>query len=239
MWCFDGEEYDMSEAKFVLTLRTGPEEGKVYELDQETIILGRDVTNDIILSDAEVSRRHSRLTLSAQGYVLEDLGSTNGTFVNGERLSGPYLLIPGDEIGLSQKLVLAYDLVTVEGVETVAMEAAGEPAAEPQVEAEIEAEAAPDVDPAIEALVEELSQSDAVDPAPIADEPGEGEEPERVKEEAPEDEKKPTNRWFVAGIGCSVLVIIGSIAFWLMDKFVPNVLYAPLYSLLRLLGVQQ
>lgn len=229
----------MSEAKFILTLHTEPEEGKVFELSQETIILGRDVTNDIILSDAEVSRRHSRLTLSAQGYVLEDLGSTNGTFVNGERLSGPYLLIPGDQIGLSQKLVLAYDLVTVEGVETVAMEAADEPAAEPPVEDEIEAEAAPEVDPAIEALVEELSQSDAVDPAPMGDEPAELDDPEKVKEEAAAGEKKPTNRWFIAGIGCSVLVIISSIAFWLMDKFVPNVLYAPLYSLLRLLGIQQ
>jgi hypothetical protein len=42
----------------------------------------------------------------------------------------------------------------------------------------------------------------------------------------------------MAGIGCSVLVIVGSIAFWLLDKFAPNILYAPLYSLLRLLGLQ-
>jgi pSer/pThr/pTyr-binding forkhead associated (FHA) protein len=234
----NGEDHDMSEAKFVLTLRTGPEEGKVFELDQETIILGRDVTNDIILSDAEVSRRHSRLSLSAQGYVLEDLGSTNGTFVNGERLSGPYLLIPGDQIGLSQKLVLSYDLVADEGVETVAVEASVEPVAEPDVEAEVKPEAAPSVDPAIEALVEELSQSEAAESAPAEGEPKEVDEPEKGKEDAPEGEKKPINRWLMVGIGCSVLVIVGSIAFWLLDKFVPNLLYAPLYSLLRLLGLQ-
>ncbi len=87
--------------------------------------------------------------------------------------------------------------------------------------------------------MEELSQSDAVEPAPAGDEPGAVEEPRKAKGEAPADEKIPPNRWFIAGIGCSVLVILGSVAFWLMDKFVPNVLYAPLYSLLRLLGIQQ
>lgn len=228
----------MSEAKFVLTLRTGPEEGKVYELGQETIILGRDVTNDIILSDAEVSRRHSRLSLSPQGYVIEDLGSTNGTFVNGERLSGPYLLIPGDQIGLSQKLVLSYDLITEKGVETVAVEAAVEAGAEAQIEAEIQSEEASPVDPAIEALVEELAQSEGIEPAPAADESEVVDAAAKAGEAVSTEEKKPANRWVVAGIGCSALVILGSIAFWLMDKFAPNILYAPLYSLLRLLGLQ-
>jgi len=228
---FDGEDHDMSEAKFVLTLRTGPEEGKVFELDQETIILGRDVTNDIILSDAEVSRRHSRLSLSPQGYVLEDLGSTNGTFVNGERLSGPYLLIPGDQIGLSQKLMLSYDLLAVEGVETVAVEAMVEPVAEPIVEAEIMPPEDLPEEPAILAEFDEFAEPDFDEPVPIAEEPAE------VKEEVPAEKRRP-NRWVIAGIGCSVLVIIGSIAFWLMDKFYPNILYAPLYGLLRLLGLQ-
>ena len=107
--------------KHTLTVRTGPEEGTVFDLENETIIVGRDVTNDVILTDAEVSRRHSRLTLSPQGYVLEDLGSTNGTFVNGERLSGPYLLIPGDQIGFSQKLVVSFEMAPEAAAETVAV----------------------------------------------------------------------------------------------------------------------
>jgi hypothetical protein len=220
---------EMSEAKFALTLLTGPEEGRIIELEQETIILGRDVTNDIILSDAEVSRRHSRLTLSPQGYVLEDLGSTNGTYVNDERLSGPYLLIPGDKIGLSQKLVMSYDLVTVEGVETVAMDVPAEPAVEPQVEAAIEQEDVPSAMPELEAMVEEMKKPVVEEAAAAERKPG--------KETAPA-EKKRINRWLIVGIGVSILVILCSLVFWYLDRYHDNLLYAPLYSLLRLLGLQ-
>ena len=201
--------------KHTLTVRTGPEEGTVFDLENETIIVGRDVTNDVILTDAEVSRRHSRLTLSPQGYVLEDLGSTNGTFVNGERLSGPYLLIPGDQIGFSQKLVVSFEMAPEAAAETVAVP--------PLID-----EPPQKVEEPVAADAEESVAGD------VASKP---EEFEAIKEAAPE-KKKRVNRWVVAGIGCAALVVVCGAIFWYMDAYHDKILYAPIYSLMRLLGFQ-
>jgi len=52
--------------------------------DGETAVLGRDPKADIVLADARISRRHARFTWGGSGFLLEDLGSKNGTFVNGQ-----------------------------------------------------------------------------------------------------------------------------------------------------------
>ncbi len=62
-----------------------------------------------MINDPEVSRHHCRLTQGGGGYTLEDLGSTNGTFVNGQRLTGARQLQPGDMIGLGETVTLAYE----------------------------------------------------------------------------------------------------------------------------------
>jgi hypothetical protein len=69
-----------------------------YSLDKPTIAIGTHPSNDVILDDTTVSRRHATITRKSGGFELADLGSTNGTFVNGRRLSGPAVLKPGDEI---------------------------------------------------------------------------------------------------------------------------------------------
>ena len=92
-----------------LVMRTGPNPGKVYELSKTELYLGRDINNDIIVNDAEISRKHARLLLTAGGYVLEDLGSTNGTFVNGQRLMGPHVLRPGETIMLGENVSLVME----------------------------------------------------------------------------------------------------------------------------------
>ncbi|MDE5831611.1 MAG: FHA domain-containing protein [Desulfovibrio sp.] len=53
-----------------------------------------------------VSRRHCRLSQTAEGWKIEDLGSVNGTWINGRRICGPALLTDGDQVGLSQSCVL-------------------------------------------------------------------------------------------------------------------------------------
>jgi hypothetical protein len=87
----------MASLKFHLIMRSGPEPGKAYELTNSEIYIGRDIHNDVVINDAEVSRKHARMEIQAGGYVLEDLGSTNGTFVNGQRLMGPHVLRPNYE----------------------------------------------------------------------------------------------------------------------------------------------
>jgi pSer/pThr/pTyr-binding forkhead associated (FHA) protein len=69
-----------------------------YSLDKSTIAIGTHPANDVVLDDTTVSRRHATITRKAGSYELADLGSTNGTFVNGRRLVNPIALKPGDEI---------------------------------------------------------------------------------------------------------------------------------------------
>ena len=97
--------------QFQLTMRSGPNPGTVYALDSDQIGIGRDSSNDISVNDAEVSRRHARLTFQGGKYVLEDMGSTNGTFVNGQRLTGPRVLKSGEVISLGEQIVFVYEAV--------------------------------------------------------------------------------------------------------------------------------
>jgi hypothetical protein len=90
-------------------MRTGPHPDKVYELIQPAMTIGRDTVNDIVINDPEISRKHARLTLQTGEYLIEDLGSTNGTFVNGQRLVGPHLLRPGELILLGENVSLAFE----------------------------------------------------------------------------------------------------------------------------------
>lgn len=92
-----------------LIVRRGPQPNQSYDLNKETIALGRDITNDIVINDPEVSRHHCRITRTPTGYAIEDLGSTNGTFVNGQRLTGSRQLVNGDMIGLGETVTLGYE----------------------------------------------------------------------------------------------------------------------------------
>jgi len=90
-------------------MRSGPNPGTVYALEGEQISIGRESSNEISINDAEVSRRHARLTFQGGKFVLEDLGSTNGTFVNGQRLSGPRVLKSGEVVSLGEQIVFVYE----------------------------------------------------------------------------------------------------------------------------------
>lgn len=103
----------MASGTFQLVMRSGPNPGKVYELKGEEISIGRDVTNNIIINDAEISRRHTSLKSQAGGYLVEDLGSTNGTFVNGQRLMGPHMLRSGELISLGENIRLEYEATSL------------------------------------------------------------------------------------------------------------------------------
>ncbi len=146
----------MTASSFRMIVRTGPNPGTTYDLTKEVTLMGRDVSNDIILGDAEISRQHSRLTRTPGGYVLEDLGSTNGTFVNGERLMAPRVLNPGDLVALGENVSLTFDATTPEAAATVAStvaqpeEAEAMPAASPPPAAAPQPAAAKPAEPAVE-----------------------------------------------------------------------------------------
>lgn len=106
---------------FRLIVRRGPQPNQTYELTKDRVTLGRDITNDITINDPEVSRHHMQLIRGAGGYTIEDLGSTNGTFVNGQRLTSPRPLRPGDMIGLGETVTLAYEVSTAPSAMTPGM----------------------------------------------------------------------------------------------------------------------
>ncbi len=97
---------------FRFIVRRGPQPNQSYDLNKDIVTLGRDITNDIVINDPEVSRHHLRMTRGAGGFTMEDLGSTNGTFVNGQRLTGARPLRPGDMIGLGETVTLAYEMTS-------------------------------------------------------------------------------------------------------------------------------
>lgn len=83
---------------FRLIVRRGPQPNQSYDLAKDLVTLGRDITNDIVINDPEVSRHHLRLTRGAGGFSIEDLGSTNGTFVNDIEVRDAAMVEEGDII---------------------------------------------------------------------------------------------------------------------------------------------
>jgi len=96
---------------FRLVVRRGPQPNQIYELKQDSLSLGRDIKNDIVINDPEVSRHHLQITRTADGYTIEDMGSTNGTFMGGQRINSPRALNHGDLIGLGETVTLQYERV--------------------------------------------------------------------------------------------------------------------------------
>ena len=105
---------------FKLILKSSTGTGTEYPLEKTEIFLGRDLSNDIVINDPELSRRHPRLFLTGNAYTLEDLGSTNGTFLRGQRLTAPVMLTPGENITLGENVQVAYEFIPVDLDATVA-----------------------------------------------------------------------------------------------------------------------
>jgi len=106
-------------SQFQLIMRSGPTPGASFTLEGDQLTIGRDSTNEITINDAEISRRHARLTFQGGKYVLEDLGSTNGTFVNGQRLAGPRVLKAGEVVSFGEQIVLVFEATNVDAGATV------------------------------------------------------------------------------------------------------------------------
>lgn len=92
---------------YKLIVRTGQQAGRSWRVTPGDTRIGRHPYNDIALDHITVSRSHCLLTLDATGLTLTDLGSTNGTYVNG-RLAESTTILPGDELMIGMfRLLLA------------------------------------------------------------------------------------------------------------------------------------
>src|ERR1044072_1516920 len=86
----------------------GRDQGKRFELRGPSLTLGREAANPLHLADTEVSRRHAEIRKDEEGYTLVDLNSSNGSFVNPDRVSERRLK-NGDRVQLGRTLLLFTD----------------------------------------------------------------------------------------------------------------------------------
>jgi hypothetical protein len=101
----------------LLIAQAGPLEGQRWKISA-SIVVGRDRDCDIIIPMRQVSRRHSQISPALDGAILEDLGSKNGTYLNGSLVDKPMPLSDGDEIQIS----LAQDFIYISSDATMPLE---------------------------------------------------------------------------------------------------------------------
>ena len=92
----------MTQTNPTIVVQEGPHPGQEFVLSPTLTVIGRvpGAEFEIILNAPGVSRRHAQISRRNNQYILEDLNSSNGTFLNGRRLTGPTPLSSGDVIGL-------------------------------------------------------------------------------------------------------------------------------------------
>jgi len=103
-------------AELTLEIVEGPDAGKTARL-AGTIEIGRDPAADLALNDGQASRRHARIRLDPGGAVVEDLGSSNGTFVNHNELYAPTLMTAGDQ------LLIGVSVIELRSAQQIAIQA--------------------------------------------------------------------------------------------------------------------
>jgi FOG: FHA domain len=90
---------------YFLEIIEGPDLGQTFALQKGDVFIGRHAQCDLVLHDPEVSRRHLKITSEENGWWLDDLGSTNGSFVNGQRITHQ-TTAPGDRIQIGQSTLV-------------------------------------------------------------------------------------------------------------------------------------
>ena len=89
-----------------LKVKEGPKSGHKTRIGKNALVLGSAETADIVLEARGVDPEHARVIFDGGKVTLEDLGSREGTFRNGQRLLAPVQVFPGDRIGLGPDVVL-------------------------------------------------------------------------------------------------------------------------------------
>ena len=91
-----------------LILLEGKGTGRSWTIDKEIMTIGRSEECDVVLLERQVSRHHARIRRIDSQYILEDMGSKNGTYVNGHEVTKPYVLQDGDEIQIALCVRLSF-----------------------------------------------------------------------------------------------------------------------------------
>ncbi|MFZ5440535.1 MAG: FHA domain-containing protein, partial [Myxococcota bacterium] len=90
---------------FLITLAEKGGDAQELFFDKEEVTIGRLAGNDIVLNKGNVSKYHSKIVLKDGKYIVVDLKSTNGTFVNGKKITGPLVVRPSDKIYVGDYII--------------------------------------------------------------------------------------------------------------------------------------
>ena len=98
----------MNPSEAHIVVHQDPTTQQLFPLAEGVITIGRESHNDVVLIDPEASRKHAQISFQAGRYVVEDLGSTNGTFVNGRQIQVATTLNNGDVIEVGEMARILY-----------------------------------------------------------------------------------------------------------------------------------
>lgn len=177
-----------------LVVTRGPNLHQEYTLPRQDVSLGRSAKNDIMFGDPEISRQHAQIAYQQGAYFITDWGSTNGTFVNGQRVIGQTRLQDGDEIELGDTVRLVFRLSPSQAVTQVDVPVAS---SNPEVKTKMGSSAEP-------WMPLQTPQPDAWSPPEPAMVP--------VGEPTPDDWEAATpasrsSRHTVLGCGCAIVLL--------------------------------
>lgn len=198
---------------YQMVMKTGPAPGKIFPLEKTEIAIGREAGSDVYINDVEVSRRHARLASQFGDYLLEDLESTNGSFVNGQRITGQRILKPGDTVFLGENVSLAYEEVPFDPNATQVNLAEPE-----QVEAH-------------ETGSLQEAQYPSAPPPTYA-----GQVPASPVDPLIPEESRPQRTWLWAGLGCAVILACIAVASAFIFDALNMYCVPPFRSAMELLG---
>jgi hypothetical protein len=198
-----------------LVVTDGPIVGERYLLYEMVSTFGRTSDNTIVLDSSQVSRHHAQIRLTPGGAVIEDMGSTNGTWINNQRLVEPHTLSPGDRIRFADYVTVEY--VVQESPSTERLDLTGSPQSTKVMGEAFDFESVPAPQPAfvdpdvVEPYTPPGQAQPAYEPVPAASPVVDygaplsyGDSPVTPFEEAPAA-RRP--RWLYAVIGVLVVLI--------------------------------
>jgi len=217
-----------------IVVHQDPTTQQVIPLAEGVITLGRESSNDVVLTDPEASRNHAQISFQAGRYVVEDLGSTNGTFVNGRQIKTATTLNNGDVVEVGEMARILYQGPGTDLGETVLRAPSTSKDATMAMSDDLAtfSEPIPDIADADLTLQEPEPQFEPAAVMPM----------EAVPEVVPGTEAAQDagfSRRYLATFGC--LIVLGAIAcaatILLLDALAPNAMYCgPAEGLFEFLG---
>lgn len=217
---------------FQLVMSRGPQPGQVFELPRSTISIGRDPGNQVMINDPQISRQHARVTPQGGLMIIEDLGSTNGTTVNGLRITGPHTLAHGDQVGLGDNVLLTFYGQPPPGAGATMAAPRVAPAESPPPAPAYQPPSAP----SYEAAPAPVDQPYAPDYAPTAA-PDYAAYPEGDYEYYEEYPEEAERNWTLIALGCVLVAIVLMLVVALAIYFGPAGIADPVADFLLGLGI--